>query len=297
MNIPVISIIIATYNWSTALKLAIQSALEQTYADFEIIVIGDHCTDDSEEAVKSFNDKRISWVNLAENSGSQSIPNNKGILLSRGKYIAYLGQDDIWHPSHLDHLINYLEKAEADYACSLCLMIGPDNEETIHKDKLIITGFSPHTILPPSSLLVKKSVYDEIGLWQDFKTIHLPPDQDLQKKMLGKKFICSEQLTCFNFNSAWRLNSYRLKPIHQQENYLKKMINENDFIKKEVEALLKSEQFKNFNYSTSATLKEISEYVHMHPEILYPLESINDSSSLGLSVKRSRIYRGLEVIK
>jgi glycosyltransferase involved in cell wall biosynthesis len=65
-----ISVVIPTYNWSNVLKLAIKSVLWQSYQNFEIIVVGDACTDDSEEVVKSFNDSRIKWFNLEQNSGS-----------------------------------------------------------------------------------------------------------------------------------------------------------------------------------------------------------------------------------
>ena len=58
---PAISIIIAAYNWSSALDLAIQSVLMQTHTDFELLVIGDHCTDDIETVVARFGDPRIHW--------------------------------------------------------------------------------------------------------------------------------------------------------------------------------------------------------------------------------------------
>src|SRR3954453_5561675 len=101
---PRVTIITATYNYSSVLRYAIKSALEQTFQDFEHWIIGDGCTDDSDEVVRSFNDPRLHWHNLPENVGSQFAPNNKGLELARGEYIAYLGHDDIWHPSHLAKL-------------------------------------------------------------------------------------------------------------------------------------------------------------------------------------------------
>jgi len=118
-----VSVIIPTYNWSSVLRYAIQSVLNQIYQDFEILVIGDCCTDDSEEVVKSFNDCQIRWHNLPENTGNQSIPNNKGIELSAGKYIAYLGHDDLWHPNHLSYLVPAME--DADLAHTITEAIGP----------------------------------------------------------------------------------------------------------------------------------------------------------------------------
>src|SRR5215216_5001189 len=100
-DLPLVSVVTATYNYSSVLKYAIQSVLWQTYQNFELWVIGDACTDDSEAVVASFGDSRIHWVNLPENSGNQAVPNNEGIARARGKYIAYLGHDDLWYPNHL----------------------------------------------------------------------------------------------------------------------------------------------------------------------------------------------------
>ena len=99
---PMVSVIIATFNWRAALRLAIRSALGQTLQAFEILVVGDACTDDSEAVVEAFGDPRIRWLNLAENAGSQYGPNNAGLNAARGEWIAYLGHDDIWAPRHID---------------------------------------------------------------------------------------------------------------------------------------------------------------------------------------------------
>ena len=88
---PLVSVITATYNWSSVLRYAIQSVLRQTCQDFEMIVVGDGCTDDSAEVVASFDDPRLRWHNLPHNTGHQSAPNNAGLELARGRYVAYLG--------------------------------------------------------------------------------------------------------------------------------------------------------------------------------------------------------------
>jgi glycosyltransferase involved in cell wall biosynthesis len=118
---PLISVITATYNWSSVLRYAIQSVLWQTLQDFEMLIIGDGCTDDSAEVVASFHDPRLRWHNLPENSGHQSVPNNTGLAMARGKYVAYLGHDDLWYPTHLASLVNELEKANADIPAAACV--------------------------------------------------------------------------------------------------------------------------------------------------------------------------------
>ncbi|HXY92105.1 MAG TPA: glycosyltransferase, partial [Acidimicrobiia bacterium] len=69
---PRVTVVIATYNWAPVLPYAIGSVLDQTFQDFELLVIGDACTDESEAVVTSIPDPRVRWLNLARNTGHQS---------------------------------------------------------------------------------------------------------------------------------------------------------------------------------------------------------------------------------
>ena len=90
-----------------------------------MIVVGDACTDDSEDVVRGIGDERVRWENLERNSGSQSVPNNRGIALARGEYIAYLGHDDLWHPQHVAHLVTAIEGSGSGLAIATTLALGP----------------------------------------------------------------------------------------------------------------------------------------------------------------------------
>lgn len=107
---PLVSVIVATYHRPKLVELAIQSILNQDFTDFEVLVVGDNCTDDAEQVVASFNDKRVRWLNLKERVGNQAGPNNEGLRQAKGKYIAYLGHDDLWFPWHLSNLVQTLQK-------------------------------------------------------------------------------------------------------------------------------------------------------------------------------------------
>jgi glycosyltransferase involved in cell wall biosynthesis len=135
---PLVSAIIATYNWSSVLKFAVRSVLWQTEQNFEILIVGDGCTDDSAAVANSFGDARICWHNLPSNSGHQSAPDNAGLAMARGEYIAYLSHDDVWHPEHLRTPLAAITRRQADLASSHVQMIGPQGTNS-H----VVTGFYP----------------------------------------------------------------------------------------------------------------------------------------------------------
>src|SRR5256714_13138994 len=111
---PRVTVIIATYNWSSVLPYSIGSVLRQTFTDFELLVVGDGCTDDSEQVVAAIGDPRVRWINLPANHRQQSAPNNEGLRQARGEIIAYLGHDDLWLPHHLEVLVGALDREAAD---------------------------------------------------------------------------------------------------------------------------------------------------------------------------------------
>jgi len=124
-KLPRFSVIVATYNRSRFIVPTLESALGQTHAPFEIIVVGDGCTDDSEQVIRRKFGRAIRWIGLSEHSGSQSVPNNAGIQVAVGTHIAYLGHDDIWSPHHLELLAATFESSNPDFAVSGCIYHGP----------------------------------------------------------------------------------------------------------------------------------------------------------------------------
>jgi glycosyltransferase involved in cell wall biosynthesis len=114
-ELPAISIITATYNRSHVLACAIESAIRQSWTDWELIVVGDACTDDTAEVVEQFGDPRIRFVNLHRNFGEQAGPNNVGIAESRGPLVAFLNHDDVWLPHHLTLCREVMLGEQADF--------------------------------------------------------------------------------------------------------------------------------------------------------------------------------------
>lgn len=107
---PTVSVIIPTYNRAHVLGRSIQSVLNQTYQDFELIVVDDGSSDNTEEVVRNFNDIRIKYIRHDKNRGL-SAARNTGIKAARGQYIALNDDDDEWLPHHLEKSVSAFRKA------------------------------------------------------------------------------------------------------------------------------------------------------------------------------------------
>ncbi len=210
-RLPVVSVIIAAYNRSASLHYAVASVLAQSFRDFELLVVGDCCTDDSGSVVRSFGDPRVIWQNLPQNSGNQFAPNNCGLALARGRHVAYLGQDDLWHADHLKTLLAAIEESEADLVFSLTLDVGPPDMPTRSVVGLCPDGTYEWSLwAPPSSWLHRRDLIDRIGPWRDYQAILMPTDAEFLNRAFehGIRIAPVPALTVFKFTSVTRTNSY-----------------------------------------------------------------------------------------
>ncbi|MCK9364727.1 MAG: glycosyltransferase [Syntrophales bacterium] len=109
---PTVSVIITTYNYGRFIERAIRSVLIQTYQDYEIIVVDDASTDNTEDIVKSIGDDRIRYIRHIINKGGNAA-RNTGVKLATGDYIAFLDSDDEWLPEKIGMQIRmFLDGAE-----------------------------------------------------------------------------------------------------------------------------------------------------------------------------------------
>ena len=237
---PMVSVIIATFNWSAALRLAIRSVLGQTLRAFEILVVGDACTDDSEAVVEAFGDARIRWLNLAQNAGSQYGPNNAGLNAARGEWIAYLGHDDIWAPRHLDSTVSAARAAGTQAGVGGVIMYGPTGSEVIHTAGIFAEGrCSDSDFVPPSALVHRRTLVDRIGRWTDPRLIRLPTDCDFFQRVRAAGGVApSNEVTVFKFNAAARRNAYQIKSTREQEQCLAALQGGDRFVSKALTGVL-----------------------------------------------------------
>ncbi len=106
---PEISVILPVHNGEKYLKEAVESILGQTFTDFELIIIDDGSTDSTADIVKSFDDERIVYLKNETNVGISDTM-NRGIAVSKGRYIARMDADDISLPTRFEKQINYMKQ-------------------------------------------------------------------------------------------------------------------------------------------------------------------------------------------
>ena len=111
-----VSVIIPTWNRSNLIPTAINSVLNQTYKDWELIIVDDGSTDNTEEVIKKFqtNDTRIKFIKHKENSGGCSAQKIQGVKNALGNYIAFLDSDDEWLPTKLEEQLDLFKKSTVD---------------------------------------------------------------------------------------------------------------------------------------------------------------------------------------
>lgn len=116
-----VSVIIPTYNRESLIKRAILSVLNQTYKDFEVIIVDDGSIDNTKLVVESINDNRISYFKLPSNGGL-SHARNTGVSLAKGELVAFQDSDDEWLENKLEVQVRELYETNSDLvACAMNL--------------------------------------------------------------------------------------------------------------------------------------------------------------------------------
>ena len=175
-----VSVIMGTYNRSIEILESVESVLRQTEQDFELIVINDGGDVDVQNLLRHRNSPKIKCFKMQENMGHAAVL-NEGVRRSKGRFIAYLDDDDVYYPDHLELLLNALRKGESKFAYSNTKMVcgsmvdGRFQAEEIKgtwnveydKNKLIADNFISNL-----SVLHEKSVFSDVGLFvEDLRVV------------------------------------------------------------------------------------------------------------------------------
>lgn len=124
---PLVSVVIPAYNHEKFIGFTVQSVLDQTCEDFELIVVNDGSTDRTEDVVLGYQDQRIRYFHQENQDAFNTI--NRGISLAKGRYIAILNSDDIFHHSRLEKMIAYCDDRQKVCAITDVIPIDDHNKE------------------------------------------------------------------------------------------------------------------------------------------------------------------------
>ena len=112
-----ISIITPTYNCAQFIGETIKSVINQTYTNWEMIIVDDASNDNTEEVVKSIKDERIKYIRLKENSGAATA-RNIAMENASGKFMAFLDSDDIWIKDKLEKQVKFMIDNNYNFTCT-----------------------------------------------------------------------------------------------------------------------------------------------------------------------------------
>ncbi|MBZ0155814.1 MAG: glycosyltransferase [Alphaproteobacteria bacterium] len=204
---PLISVYTPTYNrGGLLLERAVDSVLKQTYKNFEFIIVGDHCTDNTEELLSKIDDPRIRFYNIpkrgyrypptAENHwlAGPVVAANTALGMVQGKWIARIDDDDIWTADHLEVLLRFAQEGSYEFVSSSYIAERHGKRLTIDaKDEVPRIG-GTQTWLYRSYLKFMKY---NISCWR--KSWNRVNDTDLQDRMYkaGARIGFLDKVTCY----------------------------------------------------------------------------------------------------
>ena len=248
-----ISVIIPTYNRKKYIKRAIDSVIRQSYKPFEIIVIDDGSTDGTYELIKkSYSSSQISLEKQINNGVSSA--RNKGVKLANGDWIAFLDSDDEWFENKLELQVREIKKSKTFMIChtnEIWIRNGIRVNQMKKHQKyggFIFEKCLDMCRISPSSVMIHRRIFDEIGLF----------DEDL--------IICEDYDLWLRISSKYPvlyLDSMLIKKFGGHEDQLSKNINGiEQFRIQSLEKILKTLPLKHsyFNSAKNMVLKKLRIY-------------------------------------
>lgn len=201
---PTITVIMPIYNCDLYVKEAIDSILNQTFSDFEFIIIDDASTDNTVSIVKKYNDLRIKLIEKEKNSGyTNSL--NYGLSIAKGEYIARMDGDDISFPERFEKQIDFLDKNLDVVVCgSFFKIIGTDKIYAVcenHEEiKLAMLQECP---MGHPTVMMRKKIFQEYNLIYD-RSKEPAEDYDLWTRLvfLGKLHNLQEVLLNYRMHNS-----------------------------------------------------------------------------------------------
>lgn len=184
MGQPLVSVVLPTYNRANTISRSIDSVLNQTYSNLELIVVDDGSSDNTDAIISEYvlTDSRVNYVKQEHLGANRA--RNLGIKLARGQYIAFQDSDDIWFNNKLEKLMNISEWQDEAYAGVFSAFYKCDQNDSkyiIPKDKIELLSWEEqfklllvNNFIGTPSMILKKEAIEDVGGF----SVNLPRFQD-----------------------------------------------------------------------------------------------------------------------
>jgi glycosyltransferase involved in cell wall biosynthesis len=173
MKQPTVSVIVTCYNYAKYLEGCLKSILNQTYQDYELVIVNDGSTDNTDDVIARFLDnKKVIYINQS-NTG-QAIATNNGIIRASGEFIAFLDADDLWEPTKLEKQVSLFTRDSIGVVFSRMKFINEEGlplyKEVTGKHYTPRSGYVTDALLfenfvPYSSTVVRKLCFEKFGMF------------------------------------------------------------------------------------------------------------------------------------
>jgi len=221
---PAVSVIIPTYNRAGFLKKSVQSVLNQTFQDFEMIIINNYSDDNTLEIVNSFNDNRIKMINF-RNDGVIARSRNQGIMHSTGNYIAFLDDDDLWLPNKLELQVNYMHR-HPEYFLIYSNAWIIDNtyqrkqlylRRRTYPQGIVFNRLIKENFIPILTVLIKREIFRDIGFFNEAPSLKGVEDYEYWLRITLKYKIgfVNEPLAEYRVHSSMTSNELNVARLVQ----------------------------------------------------------------------------------
>lgn len=186
MSFPLISVVITCFNRQAYIREAIDSALRQSYENYEIVIIDDGSTDDSAKISKSYGD-RVQYFHQ-DNQGA-SASKNIGVELARGEFISFLDSDDLWVPNKLQlQMMHFSEFPSVDILHGHARQF-VDPDLTPDERAQLYCPTEPMSAPVSGTMLLKKNTFERVGGYRTDLLVGIDIEWHLRAKNLGLSIV------------------------------------------------------------------------------------------------------------
>jgi glycosyltransferase involved in cell wall biosynthesis len=285
------SVVIPLYNKESFIINTLNSVIDQTFSDFEILLINDSSTDNSLKVAQEVKDPRIKHIQHSSNKGL-SASRNTGIKNAQSNYIAFLDADDLWKPKFLEKIDFLITNfSDANLFATKYEVLLKENKIITHdfqlksfKDSGIIPNFFEsnlnQSIYYPSCLCVRKDVFDDVGYYNEAVSYSEDIDFNIRAHAAHKMAYCNEALVTYLAVSENQIT---------QNGLVGKTIPDYDFYEKQFNGRKDIKKYLDFQRYIKAKLFLLSDDKVMYSKLVNNIDFSNLNTTQKILVKSPKL--------